>query len=56
MKAARLFSTGDIRLVDVHALITHKFPLENIGQAFATAQRREGLKVVVQVTQEEPKI
>jgi L-iditol 2-dehydrogenase len=40
------------RQVNVHALITHNFPLENIGEAFATAQRRDGLKVIVQVSQE----
>lgn len=36
-------------LVDVHSLVTHRFPLEDIGQAFQAAQRREGLKVVVEM-------
>jgi L-iditol 2-dehydrogenase len=42
--------------VDVRSLITHKFPLDDVSQAFATAHRREGLKVVVQVSFEEPKV
>jgi len=33
--------------VDVRSLVTHQFPLEQTPQAFAVAQRREGLKVVV---------
>lgn len=40
------------RQVDLRALITATFPLEKIGEAFAAAQRREGLKVIVQVSQE----
>jgi L-iditol 2-dehydrogenase len=40
--------------VDVQALITHNFPLEKISEAFATARRREGLKVVVRVSHEDP--
>lgn len=35
------------RLVDVRSLVSHRFPLEQATQAFATAQRREGLKVVI---------
>jgi L-iditol 2-dehydrogenase len=42
--------------VDVRSLITHKYPLDDVKQAFATAHRREGLKVVVQVSSEEPKV
>jgi L-iditol 2-dehydrogenase len=38
--------------VDVQTLITHRFPLESIPEAFATAQRREGLKVIVQASHE----
>lgn len=34
--------------VDVRSLVTHRFPLERIGDAFETARRRDGLKVVVQ--------
>jgi len=52
-RAIKLIQSGQ---VDVHTLITHKFPLDDIGQAFATAQRRDGLKIVVQVSQEEPKV
>lgn len=36
-------------LVDVRSLVTHRFPLAQAGQAFATAARREGIKVIVQV-------
>ena len=34
-------------LVDVRSLVTHSFRLEEFEQAFKTASRREGLKVVV---------
>jgi L-iditol 2-dehydrogenase len=34
-------------LVDVHSLVTHRFPLEQASQAFRTAERREGLKVII---------
>ena len=34
--------------VDVRSLVTHHFPLENTAAAFALAQRREGIKVIVQ--------
>jgi L-iditol 2-dehydrogenase len=37
--------------VDVRSLITHNFPLEKIGEAFATAQRREGLKVIIHISE-----
>jgi L-iditol 2-dehydrogenase len=40
------------RQVEVKALITHRYPLECVPEAFAAAQRREGLKVVVQVSHE----
>jgi L-iditol 2-dehydrogenase len=36
-------------LVDVRSLVTHRFPLERTGEAFAAANRREGLKVVVEL-------
>jgi L-iditol 2-dehydrogenase len=42
--------------VDVRSLITHKYSLDDVKHAFATAHRREGLKVVVQVSSEEPKV
>ena len=35
------------RLVDVRSLVTYRFPLAQVGQAFAVAQRREGIKVMV---------
>lgn len=38
------------QVVDVHSLITHHFPLGKIGEAFTTAQSREGIKVIVQVS------
>ena len=44
-RAIRLVETGQ---VDVDSLVTHRFPLEQAPAAFALAQRREGLKVVVE--------
>lgn len=35
--------------VDVRTLVTHLFPLEQAQQAFALAQRREGLKCIVEI-------
>jgi L-iditol 2-dehydrogenase len=43
-RAIRLVESGR---VDVRSLVTHRFPLEQIGEAFATANRREGIKIVV---------
>jgi threonine dehydrogenase-like Zn-dependent dehydrogenase len=34
-------------LVDVRSLVTHHFPLAQASQAFAAAQARAGLKVVI---------
>jgi L-iditol 2-dehydrogenase len=36
-------------LVDVDSLVTHRFPLEETAEAFAVAQRREGLKVMIEL-------
>ncbi|MCW2607684.1 MAG: alcohol dehydrogenase [Frankiales bacterium] len=36
-------------VVDVASLVTHRFGLEQVEDAFAAAARREGLKVVVEV-------
>jgi L-iditol 2-dehydrogenase len=45
-RAIELVSKG---LVDVKSLVTHRFPLEKTPEAFALAQRREGLKVVIDI-------
>lgn len=34
--------------VDVRSLATHRFPLAEFDQAFSVAQRREGLKVIIE--------
>jgi L-iditol 2-dehydrogenase len=34
--------------IDVCSLVTHRFPLSEYATAFATALRREGLKVVIE--------
>ena len=44
-RALRLVETGQ---VDVDSLVTHRLPLEQAPAAFALAQRREGLKVIVE--------
>lgn len=46
-RAIRLVESGQ---VDVRSLVTHTFALEETPEAFATANRREGLKVVVTPT------
>jgi L-iditol 2-dehydrogenase len=43
-RAIRLVESG---LVDVRSIVTHRFPLAQVAEAFAAAQRREGLKIVV---------
>ena len=45
-RAIELVSKG---LVDVHSLVTHRFPLEQTAEAFRVAQRREGLKIIIEV-------
>ncbi|HSV72905.1 MAG TPA: alcohol dehydrogenase catalytic domain-containing protein [Chthonomonadales bacterium] len=42
--AVRLLERGKVR---VRPLITHVFPLERVGEAFATMESRKGMKVVV---------
>lgn len=37
------------RMVDVRSLVTHTFPLEDYEQAFSVVERREGLKVVIEL-------
>lgn len=44
-RALRLVESGK---VDVRSLVTHRFPLTELQQAFEVAQRREGLKVIVE--------
>jgi L-iditol 2-dehydrogenase len=45
-RAIELVSKG---LVDVRSLVTHRFPLEKTAEAFTVAQRREGLKIIIEV-------
>ena len=45
-RAIELVSNG---LIDVRSLVTHRFPLEQANEAFRVAERREGLKVVIEV-------
>lgn len=44
-RAIELVSKG---LVEVRSLVTHRFPLAEAREAFAVAERREGLKVIVE--------
>lgn len=45
-RAIELVSKG---LVDVRSLVTHRFPLAQAREAFAVAERREGLKIIIEV-------
>jgi L-iditol 2-dehydrogenase len=45
-RAIELVSKG---LIDVSSLVTHRFPLEQTGEAFRVAQQREGLKIMIEV-------
>jgi L-iditol 2-dehydrogenase len=44
----RAIQLVESRQVDVHSLVTHHFPLNKVAEAFAVAQRREGLKVIIE--------
>lgn len=46
-RAIQLVQRG---LVETGALVTHEYPLADVATAFATAEARAGLKVVVRVT------
>ena len=45
-RAIELVSKG---LVDVRSLVTHRYPLDQAIEAFRVAERREGLKVVIEM-------
>lgn len=45
-RAIELVSKG---LIDVRSLVTHRFSLEQAGDAFHVAQRREGLKIIIEL-------
>ena len=45
-RAIELVSKG---LVDVRSIVTHRFPLEQAVEAFRVAERREGLKIIIEV-------
>ena len=43
-RAVKMVEAGQ---VDVHSLVTHRFPLEQAAEAFQLAQKREGLKIII---------
>jgi L-iditol 2-dehydrogenase len=45
-RAIELVSKG---LVDVRSIVTHRFPLAEAREAFRLAQRREGLKIIIEM-------
>jgi L-iditol 2-dehydrogenase len=45
-RAIELVSQG---LVDVRSVVTHRFPLAEACEAFRLAERREGLKIIIEV-------
>jgi L-iditol 2-dehydrogenase len=44
-RALELVSRG---LVDVRSLVTHRFPLVKAAEAFSVAQRRAGIKIIIE--------
>lgn len=47
-RAIELVQTGAI---DVRSLVTHRFPLREFQRAFAAAEKREGIKVLIEMDQ-----
>jgi L-iditol 2-dehydrogenase len=47
-RAIELVAKG---LVDVRSIVTHRFPLEKTREAFQVAERREGLKIIIAVSE-----
>ncbi|HEX7541321.1 MAG TPA: hypothetical protein VF352_04250, partial [Anaerolineales bacterium] len=45
-RAIKLVESGR---VDVRSLVTQHFPLENALEAFSVAQRRDGMKIIIDV-------
>jgi L-iditol 2-dehydrogenase len=45
-RAIELVSKG---LIDVRSIVTHRFPLAEARDAFRVAERREGLKIIIEV-------
>ena len=37
------------RLIDVQSLISHRFPLEQANEAFQLAERRDGIKIMIEM-------
>jgi L-iditol 2-dehydrogenase len=44
-RAIRLVTSGQ---VDVRSLVTHRFPLAEVTRAYSAAQKREGIKIIVE--------
>jgi L-iditol 2-dehydrogenase len=45
-RAVQLVESG---LLDVRSIVTHRFPLKKATEAFTAAQRREGLKIIIEI-------